>query len=109
MKQSTIEVIEAFAKNHKIGRAKVQALVENVLSDTKPSGKPPHPSTLVLREKVKALKGSGEQVTAKQLAQRLQATPVEVNNTLRYFGCVQVGKKPKATGERGKQEVIWQL
>ena len=107
------KAIAEFSKTHKIGKAKVETFVSAVL-DSAPKragggGRKASERTVILRDRVLAMKGSGEKLTAKQLAERFQTTPVEAMNLLKWAGAARVGYAEKKAGQRGKVAAVFQL
>lgn len=124
------EVLAAFAKANKVGKAKVMAFVEELVSQIevptverviervittngKPAGKPVSQESMKAREEIQKMaeEGNEEPFTVKELALKLEVEPVTCSNNLKYLeklGVVKVvGKKPKAAGERGRAETLW--
>lgn len=107
----TDEIIAEFAKTHKIGKAKVETFVYRIL-DTLPKragGKKASEKTVESRIRIMGMKGSGQRVTAKDLASTLGVTPVEASNLLKYAGAQRVGYAERIPGKRGKIPAIFQL
>ncbi|MNY35440.1 hypothetical protein D3C86_1698450 [compost metagenome] len=121
MNNQILEVVAQFAKQNKIGKAKLEAFVSEVLEMHKPAvinsaGRKATEETLRVREVVKGYSKQlqGKIFTSKELADKIKADVVTVNNTIRYLKDKEnmfsvYGKKEKARGERGRQAVLWQL
>lgn len=127
MKESTKELLAGFSKTNKIGREKLERLVEYILEMEKPeesSQTPEQPQrgrkttdeSIRIRQEIQAMQESlkGRLFTSKELAQELNADPNYVTNNLRWLadnmGIVKlVGRKDRPEGGRGRKENIWSI
>lgn len=124
MNESTKELIASFAKSNKIGREKLERLVEQILEMEKPAeveapvrgGRKTTDESLRIRKEIQALQDSlkGRLFTSKELAQELNADPMYVTNNLRWLAdnmkiVKVVGKKDREQGGRGRKENIWSI
>lgn len=124
MNESTKELIASFSKSNKIGREKLERLVEQILEMEKPAeveapvrgGRKTTDESLRIRKEIQALQDSlrGRLFTSKELAQELNADPMYVTNNLRWLAdnmkiVKVVGKKDREQGGRGRKENIWSI
>lgn len=121
MNTNIISLVETFAKTNKIGKAKVEALAQEIttLVNTKQvkihSGKRGRvllDKTVQMRQNVfDCLSGSSEALTAKQIASRVGVSPPEATNCLKVLQSNQkvilVGHASKAPNVRGKAPALF--
>lgn len=113
----TIEaLISQYAKEAKCSKAKLQAFAEAVIAlqpkSCSNAGRKASDESIRLRNALKATcqEMKGKQFTVKELAQKLNAEPVYINNNLSYLvkhrelSAKVVGK---LKGNRGKPQSVW--
>lgn len=109
----TIEkIIYSFAKENKYSKIKLEAFVKDILATIPrmPQGKPVSDVSIHIRDLLRSKKG--QKFTSKQIANKLNVSPVIINNNLRYLQQREkiasvVGKE--RTSPRGKMSLVWQI
>lgn len=127
MKEVIVDAIAAFAKQHKIGKAKVEEFAGLIIAEVKPKssyvpkgtprGRKASDETVALRAKIEkfAKANTGKCFTVKQIADKLHADRLMVNNTINFLMKKEVvvfqraGTAEKPAGKRGKPETIWKI
>lgn len=113
-----IEAVAMFAKTNKVNKAKTEEFVSSILSMLPKQGKPVSQESLRIRQEIKArieeLKQFEEGFTAKELAEKIKAEPVNVINALKYLsqseGVVcESGKLEHRPGQRGRKQLLWRV
>lgn len=127
MKEVIVEAIAAFAKQHKIGKAKVEEFAGLIIAEVKPKssyvpkgtprGRKASEETIALRKKLEkfAKANVGKNFTVNQIATKLRTNPLMVNNTIKFltgknlvtFERAGVAERPE--GKRGKPETVWKI
>lgn len=117
MKDSIIEKAKHFAKANKVSGAKLIEFLESLDElKAKGSGKRGRITSdriLELRQQLSTIPSKQGGYSCKELAQKFSASPVEVNNSLKYLQAqgkaVIVGKQSKPKGVRGKAASLWNV
>lgn len=112
------EAIAMFCKTNKANKAKTEEFVNSILDMMPKQGKPVSAESIRIRQEIKArigeLKQFEEGFTAKELAEKIKAEPVNVINALKYLsqneGVVQeAGKLEQQPGQRGRKQILWRV
>lgn len=112
-------LISAFAKSHKQSKAKLMLLVEEclntILQPVQPkscAGRKASDSIVQLRQAIRDMSSNikGQTFTVKHLATTLNASHIDVSNTINYLATneklfVRQGKK--AAYGKGRPEILW--
>ena len=117
---TALELIASFAKANKVSRAKVTELGEQLIATVPVQeitrgtpGRKASDTVLALRKMMSEQKDQIINMTAKDVAAKFGVSPVEANNTIRFFEksgmFIRAGFKDKEPGTRGKREVIWNV
>lgn len=111
LKTEIVAIIEAFSKTNKVSRAKTQALVTEILAASgvrsQKRGRPVKDTTVQIKDRIVELREQGNTFTAKEIAEFLNVSIADVNNTVRALEFTQVGFRDRQPGERGRREIIW--
>ena len=111
--------IHMFAKANKVGKAKLETLIADIIAQNKPAaraagGKRAKDSTLELRhqfnEYIKA--NQGKQITSRTVADTFHVSLADAGNVLKYYA--SNGSQVRAVGVqehsgRGKCATVWEL
>lgn len=113
MLNSTITLsIQAFAKEHKINKAKLESFIEKILSEnTICAGKPTKDTTKELRSKFKQEYKDIPLLTSKAVSEHFNVSLADANNCLMYFGAqgiIRKGQVIKIEGKRGRAAIKWE-
>lgn len=117
--QRTEELAKEFAKANKIGFAKVKAFIDSLPAQPRSNpnaGRKASLETVKLRNDLfKWLEeNKGVEFTVKQLAEKLKAEPIHINNALGWVTentsvkLVKTGQAEKAKGQRGRAATVYQ-
>ena len=113
------QLVNEFAKQSKISKAKTMAFAQAILEQAKQelpkAGRKTSEESIRIREAIKQSLDELKEVgvfTTKEIAAKLKASQAYVGNNLRWLaeheGIVKAaGKKNKASGERGRKECLW--
>lgn len=113
-----VEAVAIFAKANKINKAKTEEFVSSVLVMLPKAGKPVSDESVRIRAEIKArieeLKQFDQGFTAKELAEKLKASPVDTINNLKWLaqheGVVcESGKLEHQPGQRGRKQLLWKV
>lgn len=110
------EKIAEFARANKISKVKTEAFVKSVMDDMPKLGRKTTDESLRIREAIKQSKDEFQGIvfTAKELASKINAEPVNCINALKWLAdhenvVVFAGKKEKEQGKKGRKETLWQI
>lgn len=112
------QLVAEFAKSTKVSKAKALAFAESVVAQAKEEmpkpGRKTTDESIRTRQAIKEMQDvlKGNVFTIKELAEKIEADPVYVNNNIRWLakheGLFKVeGKKDKLPGQKGKKELLW--
>lgn len=113
-----VEAVATFCKTNKVNKAKTEEFVSSILGMMPKAGKPVSAESIRIRQEIKErieeLKQFEEGFTAKELAQKIKAEPVNVLNALKYLsqneGVVcESGKLEHQPGQRGRKQLLWRV
>lgn len=113
-----VEAVAMFAKVNKVNKAKTEEFVSLILGMLPKAGKPISQESLRIRHEIKArieeLKQFEEGFTAKELAEKLKAEPVNCVNALRWLSqnegfIMEAGKLEHQPGQRGRKQLLWRV
>lgn len=113
-----VEAVAMFAKTNKVNKAKTEEFISSILGMLPKQGKPVTQESLRIRQEIKArieeLKQFEEGFTAKELAQKIKASNVDVVNNLRWLSqhegvVVESGKLEHQPGQRGRKQLLWRV
>jgi response regulator of citrate/malate metabolism len=112
------EAIAMFCKTNKVNKAKTEQFVSSILGMLPKAGKPVSQESIRIRNEIKAmieeLKQFEEGFTAKELAKKLEATPVDTINNLKWLAqnegiITEFGKLEHQPGQRGRRQMLWRV
>lgn len=117
--QRTAELAKEFAKANKIGLAKVQAFIDSLPAQPRSNpnaGRKASLETVKLRNDLTNWleENKGVEFTVKQLAEKLKAEPIHINNALGWVAentqikVDKVGQAEKPQGQRGRAATVYQ-
>lgn len=113
-----LESIAMFTKTNKVNKAKTEEFVSSILGMIPKAGRQVSEESLRIRQEIKArieeLKQFEEGFTAKELAQKIKASNVDVVNNLRWLSqhegvVVESGKLEHQPGQRGRKQLLWRV
>lgn len=113
-----VEAVAMFAKTQKISKAKTEEFTSSILGMLPKAGRQVSKESLRIRQEIKArieeLKQFEEGFTAKELAQKLKATPVDTINNLKWLAqnegiVMESGKLEHQPGQRGRKQLLWRV
>jgi len=122
MNANVIALIASFAKANKIGKAKVEAFVSELVemmpqASSNKVGRKASVETVELRNSVMTALDElkDEAFTVKEVAEKLQAEPIHIHNALKFLkennkiSLDVVGKAEVESGKRGKKPVLYKV
>lgn len=122
MNANVIALIASFAKTNKIGKAKVEAFVSELVEAIPQAsgnkvGRKASVETVELRNSVMAALDElkDKAFTVKEVAEKLKAEPVHIHNALKFskennkISLDVVGKAQVESGKRGKKPVLYKI
>lgn len=122
MNANVIALIASFAKANKIGKAKVEAFVSELVemlpqASGNKVGRKASVETVELRNSVMAALDElkDKAFTVKEVAEKLQAQPIHIHNALKFLkennkiSLDVVGKAEVESGKRGKKPVLYKI
>lgn len=113
-----VEAVATFCKTNKVNKAKTEEFVSSILGMLPKQGKPVSAESIRIRQEIKArieeLKQFEEGFTAKELAKKLEATPVDTINNLKWLAqnegiVMESGKLEHQPGQRGRKQLLWRV
>lgn len=122
MNANVIALIASFAKTNKIGKAKLEAFVSELVemlpqTSGNKVGRKASPETVELRNSVMVALDElkDKAFTVKEVAEKLKAEPIHIHNALKFLkennkiSLDVVGKAEVESGKRGKKPVLYKI
>lgn len=113
-----VEAVTTFCKTNKVNKAKTEEFVNLILGMMPKAGRQVSEESLRIRQEIKArieeLKQFEEGFTAKELAEKLEASPVDTINNLKWLAqnegiVMESGKLEHQPGQRGRKQLLWRV
>ena len=101
--------IQAFAKEHKINKAKLESFVSQLLEANTPKvGRKQKPGTAELRQRFQTEYKNLSEITSASVAEYFQVDKQEAINCLTYFtqkGIIRKGEAIRVAGKKGRASI----